>query len=89
LTTSSGPSSTNSLSISTNTIPAVSKASALNSDNLPAAAAASLPVETAAAAPKPGVSKAYQLDPILDETERIMLDYISMLSANKVLTVTK
>jgi hypothetical protein len=42
-----------------------------------------------AAAAKPKVSLVYSPDPMLDETERIMADYISLLLANKVLTVTK
>jgi len=81
---------TNSLSSATNAIPAV-KETSLASDNTPANAptvVAAVPEDTAAAA-KPGVTKPFQPDPVLDETERILLDYISLLSANKVLTVTK
>jgi carboxyl-terminal processing protease len=92
LTTTGASSDTNSTStITTNTIPAV-KPTMLSSDNLPAAQAGVAAAATADMAPpaaKPGVTKPFQPDPVLEETERIMLDYIGMLSANKVLTVTK
>jgi carboxyl-terminal processing protease len=80
---------TNSLSVTTKTIPEV-KAITLGSENVPAnQTAVPRPAETAVTVDKPGVSKPYLPDPVLDETERIMLDYISLLSANKALTVTK
>jgi carboxyl-terminal processing protease len=58
------------------------KSTNLNSSNV---------VGTNSSAPlaKPVISKVYQPDPTLDETERIMIDYISLLSDNQALTAAK
>jgi len=44
---------------------------------------------TAAKAEKPAISKSYQPDPSLDETERILEDYIYLLSKNSKLAESK